>query len=55
MIICENCEAEFNIKVHNELPVKFCPCCGEPLHQDDDWGCAPRLTEDDDETAVSKS
>ena len=29
MIICESCEAEFKIKVINELPVKFCPFCGE--------------------------
>ena len=29
MIICEQCEAEFKIKILNELPVKFCPCCGE--------------------------
>ena len=34
MIICEECEAEVKIKVYNELPVKFCPCCGEALHND---------------------
>jgi len=33
MIICEACEAEFKIKILNELPVKFCPCCGEALHR----------------------
>lgn len=37
MIICESCEAEFKIKILNELPVKFCPCCGEALHNDGEW------------------
>ena len=37
MIICEECEAEFKIKIFNELPVKFCPCCGEALHNDGEW------------------
>ena len=37
MIICEQCEAEFKIKILNELPVKFCPCCGEALHNDGEW------------------
>ena len=37
MIICEHCGAEFKIKVFNELPVKFCPCCGEALHEDGEW------------------
>ena len=37
MIVCEHFEAEFKIKVYNELPVKFCPCCGEALHDGDDW------------------
>jgi len=37
MIICEQCEAEFKIKVYNDLPVKFCPCCGEALHNDGEW------------------
>ena len=37
MIICEQCEAEFKVKVHNELAVKFCPCCGEALHDGEDW------------------
>ena len=37
MIVCNHCEAEFKIKVFNELPVKFCPCCGEALHNDEEW------------------
>ena len=37
MIICESCDAEFKVKVLNELPVKFCPCCGESIHKDEDW------------------
>ena len=37
MIICESCDAEFKVKVLNELPVKFCPCCGEAIHNDADW------------------
>jgi len=37
MIVCEHCEAEFKVKVLNELPVKFCPCCSEPIHSDEEW------------------
>jgi NMD protein affecting ribosome stability and mRNA decay len=37
MIICEECDAEIKIKIMNELPVKFCPCCGEALHNDGEW------------------
>ena len=48
MIICEQCEAEFRIKVDNDLSVKFCPCCGEALHNDGEW-------EIDDEDTISES
>ena len=29
--VCENCETEFKDSF------KFCPCCGEAIHKDEDW------------------
>ena len=48
MIICEQCEAEFRIKVDNDLSVKFCPCCGEALHNDEEWDEMDPLLDDED-------
>ena len=48
MIICEQCEAEFKIKVFNELPVKFSPCCGEALHDGEEWEDMDPLLDDED-------
>ena len=48
MIVCDHCEAEFKIKVFIELPVKFCPCCGEALHNDEEWDEMDPLLDDED-------
>jgi|TARA_B100000959_G_C14588405_1_gene462973 rRNA maturation endonuclease Nob1 len=45
MIMCEECEAKFKIKCEDELPIKFCPYCGNPLHNDGEW----EIDEDEDE------
>ena len=48
IIVCESCDAEFNIKHHLEprlYKIEFCPFCGEELNEeledeleDEDYG-----------------
>mgnify|MGYP001307735624 CR=1 FL=1 len=37
LIVCESCEAEFNIKHHLEprlYKIEFCPFCGDELNEE---------------------
>ena len=47
LIVCESCDAEFNIKHHLEprlYKIEFCPFCGEDI----DTEHVEELVEDDD-------
>ena len=35
-IVCDGCETEFTIAAESEVPVQFCPFCGEYIDEDED-------------------
>jgi hypothetical protein len=52
IITCDECQASFKIKCEDELPIKFCPYCGNPTDANEEWEIDE---EGDDENTISKS